>query len=50
MEQWIEEGRAPGQLVAANTRAGYTRPLCEWPKTPRYTRGDPNQASSFRCE
>lgn len=50
MEQWVEDGRAPGQLLAANTREGYTRPLCEWPKTPRYTSGDPKQASSFRCE
>jgi len=50
MEQWVEEGRAPGQLLAANTRTGYTRPLCEWPKTPRYTSGDPKLAASFRCE
>jgi len=50
LEQWVEQGKAPGELVAANTRAGYTRPLCEWPKAPRYVGGDPKQAASFRCE
>ena len=50
MEQWVENGKAPGQLLAKNTRANYERPLCEWPKTPHYVSGDPKQASSFRCE
>lgn len=50
LEQWVEQGKAPGELRAANTRAGFERPLCEWPKTPRYVGGDAKQASSFRCE
>jgi feruloyl esterase len=50
LEQWVEQGKAPGELVAKNTRAGFERPACEWPKTPRYTSGDAKSAASFRCE
>ena len=50
LEQWVEQGKAPGQLVAKNARAGFERPACEWPKTPRYTSGDAKSAASFSCE
>ena len=50
LEQWVEQGKAPGELVAKNTRAGFERPACQWPKTPRYTSGDAKSAASFRCE
>jgi feruloyl esterase len=50
LEQWVERGVAPGTLVARNTRAGFERPACQWPATPRYTGGDAKLASSFRCE
>jgi feruloyl esterase len=50
MEQWVEFGKAPQNLTARNDRAGFERPLCEWPKLPRYTRGDPNAAASFSCQ
>jgi feruloyl esterase len=50
MEAWVEEGKAPGQLIAKNTRAGFERPLCEWPKLPKYVSGDPKAAASFACQ
>lgn len=52
--EWVENDLAPGTLVASRTDATgnvlFTRPLCEFPKYPRYDgAGDPNEASSFRC-
>lgn len=49
---WVERGRAPrAQVVADNVgvSTGRTRPLCEYPKWPRYVDGDVDAASSFRC-
>jgi tannase/feruloyl esterase len=51
---WVENGDAPRTLSAAKIDAGgnvlFTRPLCEYPKYPRYNGyGDPNDAASFRC-
>jgi feruloyl esterase len=58
---WVEQGTAPGDLIAAvrpdnpelpadwsKTR---TRPLCDWPKVARYRgTGDLESAASFVCE
>ena len=53
LEGWVEEGTAPGTLVATDANAGArerTRPLCRFPAWPKYTgSGDPDRASSFRC-
>jgi feruloyl esterase len=54
LAEWVEEGRAPGTLLAAKVNPGgsilFTRPLCEYPRYPRYIGyGDPNDASSFQC-
>jgi feruloyl esterase len=53
LEDWVERGIAPTNQVITDTRAGAggrTRPLCEYPKWPRYKgSGDPNLASSFKC-
>ncbi|MFG1607664.1 tannase/feruloyl esterase family alpha/beta hydrolase [Actinoplanes sp. NPDC049265] len=49
LEQWVESGRAPVAPVAQDPRDGRTRPLCEYPRWPRYRTGDPNQAQSFDC-
>lgn len=52
---WVERGKAPAglQLVAQETRPPFAvtraRPLCEWPRWPRFTGGDPNRAESFEC-
>jgi feruloyl esterase len=50
LEQWVEKGKAPEQLTARNTKAGFERPLCAWPKLPRYVAGDPKSAASFSCQ
>jgi feruloyl esterase len=55
MMQWVEIGKAPGTLLAAKRDAAtgkvrFTRPLCEYPRWPRYDgKGDINSASSFSC-
>ncbi len=53
LQDWVETGRAPANLVAmdANPGANRTRPLCEWPAWPRFTGapGAEHQAASFSC-
>ena len=53
MEEWVERGRAPEEIVAAHHAAGKvdrTRPLCAYPKVARYDgSGDINDAASFHC-
>jgi feruloyl esterase len=52
LEQWREHGRAPVGQVTTDTVGvpGRTRPLCDYPKWPRYEGGDVNRAASFECE
>ena len=53
LEQWVESGRVPAGLIAtdANPNAHRTRPLCEYPKYPKFTGapGTDNSAGSFTC-
>jgi feruloyl esterase len=56
LEQWVEFGVAPETIVATkylnnNPAQGvaFTRPLCVYPKLPRYNTGDPTSAASFTC-
>lgn len=52
LERWAEQGRAPAAEVTTDTVGvpGRTRPMCDYPKWPRYTgTGDVNAASSFVC-
>uniref|UniRef100_UPI003562594B tannase/feruloyl esterase family alpha/beta hydrolase n=1 Tax=Hydrogenophaga sp. TaxID=1904254 RepID=UPI003562594B len=52
LERWSEGGVAPsGQLVTDSVGVpGRTRPLCEYPRFPRYKgAGDVNDAASFTC-
>jgi feruloyl esterase len=55
LEAWVEQGKAPTGLIAidANTgaTAGRTRPLCEFPKWPKFTGapGTENSAASYTC-
>ena len=58
LEQWVEKGVAPEQLIATrykddrNPTQGVkmTRPLCAYPKQAKYKgSGDPNDAASFVC-
>lgn len=53
LQNWVEKGQAPGGLIAmdGNKGANRTRPLCEWPRWPKFTAapGTENSASSFTC-
>ena len=55
MDAWVEKGSAPDKLVASQFAAGSTtaiakRPVCEFPKFPRYNgAGDTGKAESFTC-
>jgi feruloyl esterase len=53
LENWVEKGQAPTGLTAVdgNKDANRTRPLCEYPKWPKFTGapGTENSAASFTC-
>jgi feruloyl esterase len=53
LEQWVEHGTAPDQIIAYHVTNGVTdlsRPVCPYPALPRYRGvGDPTKASSFAC-
>ncbi|MES2937343.1 MAG: tannase/feruloyl esterase family alpha/beta hydrolase [Pseudomonadota bacterium] len=52
LEQWAERGVMPTGQVTRDTIGvpGRTRPLCDYPKWPRYKgTGDVNAASSYDC-
>ena len=52
LERWVEQGTAPAGQVTTDTAGvpGRTRPLCDYPKRPRYNgAGDVNAAASFVC-
>jgi len=58
IEQWVERGAAPKEIVATkfsgplgSGHAEMTRTLCAYPKVAKYKgSGDQNDASSFACE
>lgn len=52
LENWVEKGVAPSAQLTTDTAGvpGRTRPLCDYPKWPRYNgSGDVDAASSFTC-
>ena len=58
VERWVEEGVAPGQIVAAKFKTpgepasgiARTRPLCPYPQVARYKgKGSTDEAGSFSC-
>ena len=55
LEQWVEEGKAPNEVIATKTTPTgsetlWQRPLCAYPKVARYNgSGDPTNAASFTC-
>ena len=53
LEQWVEHGQAPDQIVAThavNRIADRTRPLCPYPEVAQYVgSGSINDASNFVC-
>jgi len=54
LEQWVEHGKAPNQIVATHSTNGQqdrTRPLCPYPKVAQYKgTGDTNAAANFVCK
>ena len=56
LEEWVEAGKAPGDLIASkfidddwSKGIGMTRPVFAYPKAARYLQGDPKDAKSFAC-
>ena len=53
LEQWVERGTAPDQIVATRSVNGVVdrlRPLCVYPKVAAYKGGgDTNDAANFVC-
>lgn len=52
LDQWVAGGTAPTAQVVTDTAGvpGRTRPLCEYPRWPRYSgSGDANKAENFSC-
>jgi feruloyl esterase len=53
LEQWVERGVAPDQILATRSTNGIVdriRPLCRFPATAVYSgRGDTNDAANFTC-
>ncbi|KAK7691097.1 hypothetical protein QCA50_006200 [Cerrena zonata] len=54
--RWVEDDVAPERITAVhyennNVTDGisFTRPICKYPASPRYTSGNPNDAGSFSC-
>ena len=54
LEQWVEQGRAPAQIIASHSSNGAvdrTRPLCPYPQVATYTgSGSVDEAASFVCK
>jgi hypothetical protein len=55
LEQWVEEGKAPNEMIATKmaptgNQTLWRRPVCAYPKVARYKgSGDPTDESSFIC-
>ena len=53
LQEWVEKGQAPKNPTATdgNPNANRSRPLCEWPKWPKFTGapGTESNAASFTC-
>ena len=53
LDQWVEQGKAPDQILASRSTVGKvdrTRPLCPYPKTARYKgSGSTDDAANFEC-
>jgi feruloyl esterase len=54
LEQWVEHGKAPDQILASHVTNGVsdrTRPLCPYPQVATYTgSGSIDEAASFTCK
>jgi feruloyl esterase len=54
LEQWVEQGKAPDQIVASHATGGRvdrTRPLCPYPQVAEYKgSGSTDDAANFVCK
>jgi hypothetical protein len=53
IDRWVETGRAPERIVAANPPGApvRTRPLCSWPQEAVYSgSGSTDEEQNFRCK
>ena len=54
MEQWVEKGKAPDQMIASHSTNGKidrTRPLCPYPQVAKYQgAGSQDEAANFICK
>lgn len=54
LEQWVEQGKAPDQILASHTTGGKvdrTRPLCPYPQVANYKgSGSIDEAANFVCK
>ena len=54
LEQWVEHGKAPDQIVASHSKGGAvdrTRPLCPYPQIATYKgAGSIDEAANFVCK
>lgn len=51
LEAWVEQGKAPDQIIGTGTNPPRTRPLCAYPKIAKYKgSGEVNTATNFFCE
>jgi len=50
LEQWVEQGKAPAQIVASSADGKRTRPLCPYPQVAKYKgSGSTDDAANFTC-
>ncbi len=53
LQDWVEKGTVPGPIVATvgnPAQPKRSRPWCPYPERVRYQGGNPDQATSFRCD
>lgn len=54
LEQWVEHGKAPDQIIASHSTNGSvdrTRPLCPYPQVAVYKgEGSKDEAANFACK
>lgn len=49
LQDWVENGVAPGKSVTVTSPAGTSLPMCSYPEYPHYRTGDAGDASSYEC-
>lgn len=48
--EWVEQGRAPGRVLARGAALPGERPLCPYPTHAHYQGGDPAHPDSYICQ